>query len=163
MLSAAVAGALIARTASSTVSEGTLPWQMTTIMLLPLALAVTAFVNTNSFLPSNIKHLSRNEERRLTLLITEKRRQLVVSILFYILGGFFIAMGWLYTLKDPASYPILTPVAGGLIGLSIVSVVFVIGEIRGLGNFSTKLASRAESRARIFSALQKLRKKDQSE
>ncbi|WP_339672005.1 hypothetical protein [Dasania marina] len=156
LLCAAAVGALIAKSAD--MGAGVLPWQMTVIFLIPLALASHAFHATNLFIPSNCTHLSKAEQRRVESTVIDKRRQLGISIGFYILGAVIIACGHFYTLTYPGSRPFLVVVAGGLLGLSLSSVVFIIGELRGLSDFSTKLSTRAENRARTFKALTRLKR-----
>lgn len=130
-------------------------WLTTTLILLPFGVAVQCLWKLfELYAPDG--NLTRRERDRLKGIVDEKVRQIIIAITFYVItAAISIIVFWL-----GASKPIVLasgmPIVGGLLAISLVSLGFLVSEMRHVSRFKGTLKQRdseREQRAKLRTRL----------
>ncbi len=136
----------------------TVPWVLITLFILPLTFAVQLLIKTWEI--NDEENLSRDEKRRLKVIVDEKIRQIWMAIIYYVLGAVVVAALFVFSSADQNLFRVTIQLTGGLLAISVFSVFLILSETHKLSKFRTKLKARADERKRQRAALKRMKQTD---
>lgn len=130
------------------------PYIFISLFLLPLTFCVQLLLKVWDLKEQD--GLSREEKRRLRPIIDGKSRQLFIAIIFYILSPVTIATMFFFSSFDANLFKAAIIITGGLLGISIFSIVIIFLEMRELVDFKAKIKQRTDEKKKQRAALKRL-------
>jgi hypothetical protein len=157
---AAACGALAFAALLPVILEGkaAIPWAFISIFLLPITFSVQLLFKLTDL--KDQKELSRDERRRLAVIVDEKLRQIKISIIFYVFSSAFIACFFMLADGNRALFSSALIIAGGLLGITLVSIGFIFNETQSVTDFKAQLQNRETEKKRQRATLKRLRSKE---
>lgn len=138
----------------------TAPWAILSIFLIPLSLCVQLLLKLWEVKEQN--NLSREEKRRLNILINKKTQIFISIILYCVLSAVIGIVLFVFFTSDTESFKIIMILIGFLLGSSSSSIWLIIMETKKVAEFKAKLKEREESKKMQKLGLKRLNTEEQS-
>lgn len=126
------------------------PWLLISVFLFPVAFCIQLIVKFRAV--ETTEGLTRMEERRLSVIVGAKRRQVWIGVGFYLASALFTAGVFMLPSESPlffAGYDVV----GGLLGIGIFALTFIWKEFEATNDFVRDRKRAAGRKKAVKSAL----------
>ena len=130
------------------------PYIFISLFILPLAFCVQLLFKVWDLKEQD--GLSREEKRRLNPIIEGKSRQIFIAIIYCILSPVIIAAMFFFSSFDAGLFKAAIVITGGLLGITIFSIIIIFLEMKELVNFKAKIKQRSDEKKKQRAALKRL-------
>lgn len=130
------------------------PWAIVSVLLLPFGLCIQLLLKLWDLKEQD--NISRQERRRLGIIIKGKKNRIYFAIGYYLLSAIVVVTLFIFLANDIEHFKLVVKITGAVLAISLFSVFLSLIEMDEISNFKAKIRQRNINKKQQKTALNRL-------